>query len=324
MTLARYTEKLRNLAESYFREENILSTTQRCCISLDEQVLSIVVLDQHKEINDILLLDNLRFDDIKSLPLVLHGMVEKFKLTQTPVYWLLGPNDYQLNLIESMPVPKNEFLTALTWRIRSLITYPMDEAVMEYFELPAKKNAPNAPLIAAVTAQKTNLYSTISLFKECGLSMVKIDIPELAMSNLSALYENDERSTAFLYFYEKFIILNISNRKTLYFTRRINLAFTSENVIDFEKLSLEILRYFDFFRSQWRLSSPVRIFIASATGDMQSASKTLSERLMNQVEIYKLNATVLDEKNKAEISLKYLLDYGCILKQGSMDASTGN
>ena len=324
MELATYTNKLRTLAESFFREEKTLSSTKRCCISIKQSELSIVCISRRADADEVSLLDKIKFDDFKTLPLIFKGIIEKYDLSQTPLSWLLHPDDYQLDLIESMPVPETEFLTALSWRIRSLINYPIEEAVLEYFELPAKKNAPNSPLIGAVTAQKTRLNPAITLFKECGLQLVTIGIPEIAILNLAALYENDEKSSAFLYFYEKFIILNISNRKVLYFTRRINISFTSDNKIDYEKLSLEILRYFDFFCSQWRFSPPARIFSASSSGDIQVITKILSERLMHPVTVYTLNAVIMNDKTKNEIATKYLLDYGCLLKQGSMDVKTGN
>lgn len=320
MDLAAYKEKIRDLAESWFREEQHLSTTQRCCISFKPNELSILCVDVLDDALKIQFLEKMKMDDMQSLPLVMKGMIDRYQLTMTPFYWLLGPEDYQLNLIESMPVPENEFHTALTWRIRSLIHYPIDEAVLEYFELPAKKNAPNAPLIGAVTAQKTKLSTIISTLKEAGLNLAKIDIPELAMLKLTALYETDEKSTAFLYFYDKFLILNISNRKTLYFTRRINITFISGNEIDYESIALEIMRYFDFYRSQWRLSSPSRILIAADIGDVHSAAKILTERLMNPVDVYTLHGSVFNDKYKDEVSNKFLLDYGCLLKKGGINA----
>jgi MSHA biogenesis protein MshI len=281
-------------------------------------------VNQHAEINEIFLLEEIKFDDFKSLPLILKGLVDRYKLTTTPVYWLLETEDYQLNLIESMPVPKNEFLKALTWRVRSLINYPIEDAAFEYFELPSKKSAPNAPLIGSVTSQKSRLHDIISLCKDSGLSIVKIDIPELALLNLASIYENDDKSTAFIYFYSDYVILNISNRKTLYFTRRITLSINTDKEIDYEKLSLEILRYFDFFRSQWRFAAPARIFVAADTGNVDVIANILTEKLLNPVEKYILNSTFLDEKKKSELSDKYLLDYGCILKRDGLNASTRN
>ena len=316
--------KIRSLAQSYLKDSDHLSTTERCCISIRQHELSIISINRMQSIYEIALLKKMQFDDMNALSLVLTGLVDSRNLSHIPVYWLLGPEDYQLNLIESMPVPANELQTALSWRIRSLISYPIDEAVLEYFELPAKKSSHNTPLIAAVTAQKAILQPYISLLKNCGLKIAAIDIPELAMLNLTALYENDEKCTAFLNFYEKIVILNISCQKVLYFTRRIIIPFTGEGIMDYEKLSLEIMRYFDFFRSQWRLSSPTRIFAAAERGEIQIIAQALTERLLNTVTAYKLNSTLLSDAQQIDISTNYLLDYGCLLRKDSGDASSGN
>ncbi len=80
---------------------------------------------------------------------------------------------------------------------------------------------------------------------------------------------------------------------------------TADNSIDCEKLSLEILRYFDFFRSQWRLSAPARIFVSKQDDDAATIAKTLSNRLLNAVVPYKLNSTLINNKDSAIIDTHY-------------------
>tara|TARA_R110000868_G_scaffold290766_5_gene550934 strand:+ start:1190 stop:2176 length:987 start_codon:yes stop_codon:yes gene_type:complete len=318
------TDKLRSLAETYLKTEEPLSATERCCVSINHQEFSIACINQHDEVNEIVFLEKIRFDDLESLSLVLKGVAEKHNLAQTPIYWLLNPDEYQLNLIETLPVPKNEFQTALSWRVRSLIDYPVEEAIIEHFELPAKKNSDDIPLIGAVTAKKAQLSDMILLLKDSGLRLVTIDIPELALLNLTSLYETDEKTSAFLYFYGNTVILNISSKKILYFTRRIPVTKKDEAGIDYEKLSLEILRYFDFFRSQWRLSTPSRIFAASDTGDANIIATALTERLLSTVEPYTLNSTIIDTDEKNQVVANYLLDYGCLLRKEPSNASAND
>jgi MSHA biogenesis protein MshI len=319
-----YANKIQEWARPYLRNAPTLSTTQSCCINIDEKTLSIIGIQRSADLNEILFKETLKYDDLSSLKLVLSGLVEKHDLQLTPVYWLLNPHQYELNLMDSLPVPKDEFKTALSWRIRSLIKYPIEDAALEYFELPAKKNAPNLPLIAAVTAHKSKLLEITQLLQECNLQLTNITIAELAMTNLTSLYENDEKSTAFLYFYDGTLVLNISYQKYLYLTRRITLPRTSENAVDYEKLSLEIMRYFDFFRSQWRLSAPARIFISKKDEDAAPVAKALSERLLNAVVPYKLNSTLINNKDSAVIDTHFLLDYGCLLRKEGAHAAPGN
>lgn len=324
MELTAYKDKLKEFITSYLNDEPQLSTTQRCCISSKNNTLSIVAVNHHLEVNEILLLDSSKYEDIKSMSKYLHTILNEHGLTLSPVYWLLGPDDYQINLIEPMPVPKHEFQTALTWRIRSLLPYSIDEAALEYFELPPKKSGPNLPLIGVVTAQKTHLSHVIDALKEQEIPLIKINIPEMSMYHLTSLYENDEKCSAFLYFFDNTVILNISSQKVLYFTRRLPLYYTDENTIDYEKLLLEILRYFDFFSSQWRMSTPSRIFVASQNHNAAEIAKILSERLQNTVEPFSLQLSLVNETDQREVAQKYLLEYGCLLEQGNKNASSGN
>lgn len=320
-----YMDKLHHLTKKFLREEIQLSTTERCCISIRQHQFSILVISTVTGANTILFEKKFTFDDEGSLKLVLTAAAQKFNLQNVPVTWLLHPNDYDLNLIDSMPVPKSELKTALTWRIRSLLKYPVEDAVIEYFELPPKKNAPNAPLIAAVTAPRNGLQNYINIINHCGMHMVSITIPELAMLSLSSLYEDNEKNSAFLYFYDSSMILNITSRKTLYFTRRITVPYTSESQIDYEKICLEILRYFDFFCSQWRSSSPSQIFVATEDGDPVLLAKALTERLLNPVEAYALKGTLINQTDIEKVNKHYLLDYGClIIKNGGANAAAGN
>lgn len=320
----RFIQKFRSLGASFLKEEEPLSTTERCCICLTSKTLTIMALTRHTLSNEVRFYETFHFEKLNELSLVLKGLIQKYQLNKTPVFLLLNPEDYDLNLIESMPVPKNEFATALSWRVRSLINYPINEALIDYFELPAKKNSPNMPLVGAVTAQRSKVSDKINIIRKCGLTVTTIDIPELAMLNLIALHETDEKCSAFLYFYDNYVIMNISQQKILYFTRRINITRLPDASIDFEKLSLEILRYFDFFRSQWRLSAPSRVLAASENGESQVITQRLTERLLNKVEAYQLPNTILTEQARQEIAKQYLLDFGCLLRKDAGDVASRN
>lgn len=320
-----YMDKLHELTKKFLREEVQLSQTERCCVSMRQHQFSVLAIDTVTGTNTIQYENQFKFDDENALKLILSGAAQRSQLQTVPVTWLLHPSNYDLNLIDSMPVPKNELKTALTWRVRSLLKYPVEEAALEYFELPPKKSAPNAPLIAAVTAPKKTLQNYVNILNQCGMHLVNITIPELAMLNLSSLYEDNEKNSAFLYFYDSSMILNITSRKTLYFTRRITVPYTAESQIDYEKICLEILRYFDFFCSQWRASSPSQIFVSTESGDASLLAKALTERLLNPVEAYTLKGTLINQTDIEKVNAHYLLNYGALLaNSGGVNAAAGN
>jgi MSHA biogenesis protein MshI len=291
-----YLKEARDKLIPYFMEKQPEPTTDRCCVYLSTNEISLLHINKTPSGIDILLTETLAFDDAETLHLVLSGLVQRYALQSTPTYLLLSPDEYQLFLIESLPVKQGEILDALSFRLRSLISYPVEEAVVDYFLLPAKKSDKNNSMVAAVTANINSLTRLINIFKNSGFLLTTIDIPELAMRNLTATYENDEKATAFIYFFKHIAILNITCQKTLYFTRHI--IFSN---ID-EEFSLELLRYFDYFQSQWRYPPPSRIFVATDNHHSQDITQALSKFLSTNVEL-------ITTKSKS------VLTYGCALRE---------
>lgn len=260
------------------------------------------------------------------MQILLSSAVLKHHLQMVPVYWLLSPVDYQLFLIDSLPVAKEEFNSALNWRIRSLTTTPIDELLIDYFSLPAKKSSSNIPMIAAVTAKIHDLQPKMDVIKKSGLQLGMINIPEIAMRNLTAVLEQDDRSTAFIYFFSDTVILNITRHNVLYFTRHLNVNFFAPKPEEdvYSALSLDILRYFDFFRSQWRFPSPTRIFVASNHTDARPIAENLSKTLLLTVEVFSGKFLSLDIKKNTAMEKDYLLTLGCALKRKTENATTGD
>jgi MSHA biogenesis protein MshI len=241
----KYTKELRRWIEPLFIEKKPEPTTERNCISLGSKELCLVHINKTLDTTELISSDNLHFEDHENLPLLLSSFLERHNLSSIPTYWLLSPEQYQLFIIESLPVASDEFKAAINWRIRSLINYPIEETVIDSFKLPSKKASPEN-MVAAVVTRRNQLVRLIDIFKKAGLNLTTIDVPELAMRNLIMPYENDEKSTAFIYFYERIAILNITRQKTLYFTRRINLySETDVSMNQYQQFSLDILRYFD-------------------------------------------------------------------------------
>ena len=320
----KYAQELRHKIEPYFAEKQPEVSPYRCCLSLGNKRIKLVLTKESQDVTEICLVETLQYEDIESLALVLMGIVKKHQLELTPTYWLLSPDDYQLFLIDSLAVEKDEFRSALNWRLRNLISYPVNEASIDYFTFPPKKTGSTNPIIGAVAAKMEQLGAVIDIFKKANLNLTVIDIPELALRNLTARFENDEKSTALIYFYDNMAILNISHQKSLYFTRHINLSVAAETKVqDYEQLSLEIVRYFDYFQSQWRLANPTRIFVASDHGSIHETANMLAKHLMMPVEVITLGSMLMDQ-HKTTIEKHYLLEFGTTLRKDDLDGKAGN
>ncbi len=317
MEFRKFAEKVIDKIKPFLVEKKAVATTHRCCIQLSDRNVYLVHINKTENSIELLVAQSFQYDDIGNLTPILSSLVNKYDLGSIPTIWLLSPDDYQLILIDSMPVPENEIRNALSWRVRSLINYPIDEAIIDFFMIPAKKTSPDHPMVAAISANRQQLSPTINIYKNSSIALTTIDIPELALRNLTALYENDEKSTAMIYFTGNYVILNITSKKTLYFTRRINYSFSqTHDKTRFEELSLDILRYFDYFQSQWRYPTPSRIFTASQNGGSDEIAARLSEYLMTKVEVFSLKSLLSDDKARSLLEQKLILAFGCALREG--------
>ena len=324
MQIAEYTNKVYRRIELLLEGNQPEATTFRCCFRFSANEFSLIYLNKTQDHLEILLSETQRYESIDDITLLLTSMVNKHNLYYTPTCWLLSPEDYQLFLIESLPVKPEEYIDALQWRIRSLINYPAIEAAIDYFKIPIKKDSQETnTMTAAVVAKKTSLSKTAELLNHTGLLLISIDIPELAMRNLTALYENDEKSTALIYFYPHTAILNITREKTLYFTRRINLS-EHDDQQRYQQVSLDMLRYFDYYQSQWRYPTPNRVFIASESIPAEKIKTLLSEYLSLTVEQYQLPATIMTNSKLKSFDQRHLLLIGKALGQTETHAKTRN
>lgn len=316
MELTTLASKIGSKIKPFLEEKKSEITTHRCCIYFTPNHVELVHINKKENAIELLEAQSFTLEDRNNLPLVLSSFVEKNNLNNVPVYWLLAPDDYQIFLIDALPVPEEEIRSALTWRIRSLISYPVENAAVDYFTIPAKKAAPDQRLITAVAAQKNELENTIKLIKDAGLHLAVIDIPELSLKNLSDLYEEDEKCTAYVYITSTIMILNITREKTLYFTRHINLPYAASDKDLYSSISLEMLRYFDYFQSQWRLPSPTRIFVTAEHRDATEIAKLLTENFLIQVNVFSLAPLLEDVKARNLLESRYLLAFGCALREG--------
>jgi len=124
--LEKYVKDIQNWIKPYFAEKQPTITSERCCINITTKEISLVQINRVNGEIELLRAESLPYDDMNNLPLVLAGLVKRYALNTVPIYWLLQTDDYHLFLIDSLPVPKNEFREALNWRIRSLISYPIE------------------------------------------------------------------------------------------------------------------------------------------------------------------------------------------------------
>jgi MSHA biogenesis protein MshI len=190
---------------------------------------------------------------------------------------LLGPDDYQIVVVDAPNVPPNELKTAMRWRVKDLLDLHIDDVTLDVLDIPVPKDAPvRNHSMYAVAGRNEAIQRLIKRFEEAAIPLSVIDIPETAQRNIAALYEDPERAAALLYFDQRGGLLTVNYGGELYLTRRFEVPLEqltggSESAREDARgrVLLELQRSLDHFDRQFRSIPISKLLMApepTATG----------------------------------------------------------
>jgi MSHA biogenesis protein MshI len=138
---------------------------------------------------------------------------------------MLRAGEYDILLVDAPNVPRAEMKSALRWKVKGMVDYPVEEATLDFLVIPSDGAAEGrSQQLYAVLARNDLLQSRIRRFDESGVALTVIEIPDTAQRNIAALYPSEERGVALLYFGRNTGLLSISHGADLYLTRRLELG----------------------------------------------------------------------------------------------------
>lgn len=329
--------KIRDWYYTFMPSQSTIFSPDRCCISIDQGNIILLHVRKTDKLAELILSQTFTYQHPKEIKTILSEVVETQGLNGVRCSWVLRPDQYQLLQTEALPVPPSEFQAAIRWKVKDLLRFPIEDAVIDSFPIPPAKLPTSLNMIMLVVARASILKPISDQITASGLKLTTIDIPELSFRNLTAPYENDEKSTALIYLQEENSQLIVTNQQKLYFTRQMDLGvkdilLSVENKIDANALellcndlALDIQRSFDYYQSQWRQPEPARIFLASSTPVSVDLTSQLSQRL--NITVKKLDLDhYLNNKEQAEIKLDghFLPLLGGVLREWEKSYATGN
>ncbi len=186
---------------------------------------------------------------------------------RAPAICVLDPGGYRLLLVEAPDVPADELRAAVRWRVKDLIDFHIDDAVIDVFEMPPHARGGPRRMMYAVTAKADVVKQEIERIEGAGLKLDVVDIPELSLRNIATLLEAD-RGAAFLYLSERRSTLLLVRQGVLYLARFIEtgvatLAEARELRPDLVAgLALEVRRSLDYFESHYEQTSIQQLHVS--------------------------------------------------------------
>ncbi len=220
---------------------------------------------------------------------------------------MLDAADYQIQLVEAPSVPREELKSAVRWKLKDLLDYPVDAATVDVADVPTDRSgAARAHYVYAVSARNERITARMKLFRDAKFPLQAIDVPEMAQRNIARLFEGAGRGLALLAFDDSGGLLTFTSGGELYMTRHTDI--TAAQLTDagnvardqtLERLVLELQRSFDHFDRQFSYVTVSRLLLAPLAVDI-GLDRHLGENLGLPVQALDL-AEVLDFPGAPEL-----------------------
>ena len=220
-------------------------------------------------------------------------------LALAPVSAVLSAQDYQLVQIEAPEVEPGELRSAVRWKLRDTINFPVGDAVIDVFEIPEHARYVETRMVFAVAARAEAVRRIVDLVKPRVRGFDVIDIPELCLRNICALLPQDEQGVALLALGEGFAQLVLTCGRTLYLARRIELPRRMETLAlqgggemdgDTRALAVELQRSLDFYESHYDQAPISELVIASGNERAARLLEPLRQETGLNVELFDVHS----------------------------------
>lgn len=197
---------------------------------------------------------------------------------------VLAHSDYQLLLVEAPDVPDADLRDAIRWRIKDLVSMPLENAVVDVFQLPADGVRGSKRMVYVVVAEINRIKSLIEMVRESELELEAIDIGEMALRNLSLLQDEgqaDARGVGFARVTEGSGTVSLYRGGNLYLSRQFQLNYPAGllDELPVDSLILEFQRSLDYYERQMGQAPPGVMYLCGTNVSEDKVTPELSRAL---------------------------------------------
>jgi MSHA biogenesis protein MshI len=150
-------------------------------------------------------------------------LVRRGVLRNAPVILVLGAEYYNTYPVPAPSVPADEMREALRWKLREVLPYSPEEAVVDFVRLARATDSNAADNLFAVAALRRSVAQATAPFLAAGANVQAVDIAEMAQRNLLAELPAMDESRALLGLDETSALLTVVHEGALCFARRIQI-----------------------------------------------------------------------------------------------------
>ena len=225
--------------------------------------------------------------------------LEELGLTGCGCNVVLPPQQYNLLLVEAPNVPEEEMREAIRWRIKDLISTPLEETLIDIFHLPKDSSRSGTPMVYVVATPSQVVMDTIRLVEDANLTLQYIDVTELALRNLAEFAADDQRGLALVKIQQGRGSLSLLRQGSLYLSRQFELPYNGGLLDDLpeDQLILELQRSLDYYERQMGQVPPAAIYLCGENITSDKISDTMRNSLPAQVEVLDVASALSSEQD---------------------------
>jgi MSHA biogenesis protein MshI len=182
---------------------------------------------------------------------------------------VLERGQYQVLVIDTPDVPREEWRDAARWRLKDMVDFAVDSAGVDLLELAVDPQQRRHAAMMVVAAPRAALAACSDAGADAGLRWEAIDVPETALRNACLLCAEASRAEALLFVGSTFSTLVITAGGELLATRDIGAGIDRLADPDpvvrqqhYERVGLELQRTLDNIDRQFSQANLARLQIA--------------------------------------------------------------
>jgi MSHA biogenesis protein MshI len=228
-------------------------------------------------------------DGVALNAMVLNLVAAEAGVKNLPLISLLSQDSYQTIMVDAPSVPDDEIKSAIRWKVKDLLSFHIDDSVLDHLPVPGGGGRPASLFVVA--AQASALRAHVQPYHDAGLMLDVVDIRETAQHNLAMRFMPADYAVAMLHFDAENGLLTFSFGTNLIMSRRIEgRGATGESLLD--KVALETQRSVDYFERQYSWLPLSKLYLAP-TSQSEELLRRLGEYLPVRAEAMDL-AQVFD------------------------------
>lgn len=240
---------------------------------------------------------------------LLHDKVKQYQLAKSPCSTLIDIGDYSILSVEAPDVPPTELRQAIRWRIKDLIDFHIDDAVVDVYDAPASGATGKQNNLYVVVTHHNTIQQQADRLHKAEADLDIIDIPELVMRNITSLLPENDAGVALVYLARDRGLITITRQSTLYLARSLDVGYEQlgrtsmgEEALspeagmynpEYDRLVLELQRSLDYYDRYFVQPPIAAIYLAPTETDLPGLNEYLQQNLG-------INSQTLDLNNLLE------------------------